>query len=55
MILSVRHLDRMVKRSMAKFDGVMYDWDTNKSYRVYTRHDIQRVDHAFIGYGDMRD
>jgi hypothetical protein len=52
MILTSRYAARLVAEGKATLDGLTYH--DGATYEIVTRHDLMRVDHVLIGYGDLR-
>ncbi|HMQ73260.1 MAG TPA: hypothetical protein PKA84_01405 [Rubrivivax sp.] len=52
MIITKRYAQRLIRAGKASLDGSAYS--DGKTYAVIVRHDLLRVDHYLVGYGDLR-
>lgn len=52
MIITKQTAQRLIRNGKASGSGLVYD--DGKTYMALIRHDQQRVDHYFIGHGDLR-
>jgi hypothetical protein len=52
MIITKQHAQRLIRARKARLDGAVYS--DGKTCAIVVRHDLQRIDHYIIGYGDLR-